>query len=98
LEHKGIKARVPEPGTVTITENFSGGWRIYQDGFKSARIQDEDGLPTFEVTSAGDITVFHDGTLRRAWISFFLIVLVTVVVLALPGGRRKREISEKVLA
>lgn len=98
LEDKGIKANVPEPGTVTITETFSNGWRIYQDGFKSARIQDVNGLPTFEVTNAGEITAFHDGTLRRAWISFFLIVLVTVVVLALPGGRRKREISEKVLA
>ena len=98
LEDKGIKANVPEPGTVTITETFSNGWRIYQDGFKSARIQDVNGLPTFEVTNAGEITAFHDGTLRRALISFFLIVLVTVVVLALPGGRRKREISEKVLA
>jgi GT2 family glycosyltransferase len=98
LEDKGIKASVPEAGTVTITETFSNGWRIYQDGFKSARIQDVNGLPTFEVTNAGEITAFHDGTLRRAWISFFLIVLVTVVVLALPGGRRKREISEKVLA
>jgi GT2 family glycosyltransferase len=98
LEDKGIKASVPEPGTVTITENFSNGWRIYQDGFRSARIKDVNGLPTFEVTNAGEITAFHDGTLRRAWISFFLIVLVTVVVLALPGGRRKREISEKVLA
>jgi hypothetical protein len=98
LESKGIKAEVPEPGTVTITENFSNGWRIYQDGFRSARIQDVNGLPTFEVTNAGEITVFHDGTSRRAWISFFVIVLVTVVVLALPAGRRKREISEKVLA
>ncbi len=98
LESKGIKAVVPEPGTVTITENFSNGWRIYQDGFRSARIQDVNGLPTFEVTNAGEITAFHDGTSRRAWISFFVIVLVTVVVLALPAGRRKREISEKVLA
>jgi GT2 family glycosyltransferase len=98
LESKGTKAKVPEPGTVTITENFSNGWRIYQDGFKSARIQDANGLPTFEVTGSGEITVFHDGKIRRAWISFFLIVLVTVIVLALPAGRRKREISEKVLA
>lgn len=98
LENTGIKANVPEPGTVTITENYSDKWRIYQDGFRSARIQDTNGLPTFEVTNSGEITVFHDGTTRRAWISFFLIVFVTVVVLALPAGRRKREISEKVLA
>ena len=98
LESKGITATVPEPGTLTITENFSDGWELYQNGLRSTRIQDENGLPTFEITGAGEITVFHDGTLRRAWISLFFIVLITAVVLALPAGRRKREISEKVLA
>lgn len=98
LESKGITATVPEPGTLTITENFSDGWELYQNGLRSARIQNENGLPTFEITGAGEITVFHDGTLRRAWISLFFIVLITAVVLALPAGRRKREISEKVLA
>ena len=98
LESKGISAIVPSPGTLTLTESFSRGWKIYQDGFVTARIEDQNGLPTFEVTNAGSITVFHDGTARRAWISFFMIVLVTTIVLALPGGRRKREISEKELA
>ena len=98
LEGKGVTASVPSPGTVTLTENFSNGWRLYQDGYRSARINDENGLPTFEVTGAGEVTVFHDGTLRRAWISFFIITLVTTIVLALPAGRRKREISEKELA
>jgi len=98
LEGKGVTASVPLPGTVTLTENFSNGWRLYQDGFRSARIKDINQLPTFEVTNSGEITVFHDGTLRRAWISFFIITLVTTIVLALPGGRRKREISERELA
>lgn len=98
IENKGVSATVPSPGTITVTETFSKGWRIYQDGYRSARIQDSNGLPTFEVTSAGEITVFHDGTLRRAWISIFLIALVTSIVLALPAGRRKKEISEKELA
>jgi glycosyltransferase involved in cell wall biosynthesis len=98
LEAKGVTASVPSPGTITLTENFSNGWRLYQDGFRSARIQDQNGLPTFEVTNAGEVLVFHDGTLRRAWISFFIIILLTTTVLALPGGRRKREISEKELA
>ena len=98
LESKGISAIVPNPGTLTLTESFSRGWKIYQDGFVTARIEDRNGLPTFEVTNSGSITVFHDGTSRRAWISFFVIVLVTTVVLALPGGRRKREISERELA
>jgi hypothetical protein len=98
IEGTGISAIVPRPGTITLTESFSKGWRIYQDGFTAARIEDRDGLPTFEITSAGEVTIFHDGTQRRAWISFFMIVLVTVIVLALPSGRRKSEISEKELA
>ena len=98
LESKGVKTSVPSPGTLTLTENFSNGWRVYQDGYRSARIKDQNQLPTFEVTNAGEITVFHDGTLRRAWISFFVITLITTIVLALPGGRRKREISERELA
>jgi len=98
LERQGVKAIVTSPGTVTLTENFSNGWRLYQDGYRSARIKDQNGLPTFEVTNGGEISVFHDGTFRRAWISFFLIALVTTIVLALPGGRRKREISDQELA
>jgi hypothetical protein len=98
IEATGISAIVPRPGTLTLTESFSKGWRIYQDGFTAARIEDRDGLPTFEITNAGEVTIFHDGTQRRAWISFFMIVLVTVIVLALPSGRRKSEISEKELA
>jgi hypothetical protein len=98
IEGTGISAIVPRPGTITLTESFSKGWRIYQDGFTAARIEDRDGLPTFEITNAGEVTIFHDGTQRRAWISFFMIVLVTVIVLALPSGRRKSEISEKELA
>jgi len=98
IEGNGINATIPSPGTLTLTETFSKGWRLYQDGFTAARIKDSNGLPTFEVTSVGDVTIFHDGTQRRAWISFFVIVLVTIVVLALPSGRRKSEISEKELA
>ena len=98
IEGAGISAFVPRPGTITLTESFSKGWRIYQDGFAAARIEDRDGLPTFEITNAGEVTIFHDGTQRRAWISFFMIVLVTVIVLALPSGRRKSEISERELA
>jgi hypothetical protein len=69
-----------------------------QDGYRLAKVKDELGLPTFAVTTGGHISVIHEGTVRRAWISFFIIVLVTTVVLALPSGRRKREIDETELA
>jgi hypothetical protein len=48
----------------------------------------------FTVEEAGEVLILHDGTNRRAWISLFLITLVTSIVMAAPAGRRRREISE----
>ena len=59
---------------------------------------DEHGLPRFQVLESGEISLLHDGTIRRGWLSFGLIAWIVVVVLALPAGRRKREISDKELA
>jgi GT2 family glycosyltransferase len=98
LESKGVSANAPTPGTITLTETYSKRWQVFQDGYRLAKIENANGLPTFEVTTGGDISVIHDGTGRRAWISFFLIALVTTVVLALPAGRRRREISESELS
>jgi len=98
LPFKGTRTYVPAPGTITLTETYSHAWQILQDGYRLAKVKDENGLPTFAVTTGGHISVIHDGTVRRAWISFFIIVLVTTVVLALPSGRRKREIDEAELA
>jgi GT2 family glycosyltransferase len=98
LESKGVRTYVPAPGTITLTESFSNSWQIFQDGYRLAKIENANGLPSFEVTTGGHISVIHDGTVRRAWISFFLIVLVTTVVLAIPSGRRRREIEDAVIA
>jgi hypothetical protein len=98
LPFKGTRTYVPAPGTITLTENYSRAWQILQDGYRLEKVKDENGLPTFAVTTGGHISIIHDGTVRRAWISFFIIVLVTTVVLALPSGRRKREMSELELA
>ncbi len=95
LESKGVRTYVPAPGTLTLTETYSDAWQIFQNGYRLAKVQDANGLPNFEVTSAGEISIIHDGRTRRAWISFFLIALVTFVVMALPKGRRKAEISDK---
>ncbi len=98
LSFKGVSTYVPGPGTITLTESYSSAWQIMQDGIHLQKVRDIHGLPTFAVTTSGDISVYHDGTAHRGWISFFIIVLVTVVVLSLPSGRRKSEISDLVLA
>ena len=89
---------VPSLGIVTLTENFSRGWQLSQDGKRLARSKSALDLPVFSITEPGDVELFYDGTLRRGWLSLQIVVLVTVITLSLPGGRRRREISEKELA
>lgn len=84
----------PGPGTVTLTENYSQSWQAIHNGIRLERSQSEFGLPSFKVFEAGEIVFLHDGTIRRAWLSLFLITLITTIVMALPAGRRRRELSD----
>lgn len=94
----GARTFVPGPGTLVLTESYNRSWQILENGYRLERGKNENGLPTFTVTEAGEISLLHDGTIRRGWISLQLIVIVVALVMALPAGRRKREISEKELA
>ena len=94
----GANTYVPSAGTLILTESSNRSWQVLQNGYRLPRTNNEMGLPTFKVTEAGEISVIHDGTVRRAWLSLQVIFLVIVIVMTLPAGRRKREISEKELA
>jgi GT2 family glycosyltransferase len=94
----GFEVTVPEAGTLTLTENYAQGWRAMQEGQRLERNRTVDDLPAFEVTKAGPVTLLYDGTTRRAWVSLQFIILVSAIVLALPGGRRRREIDDLELA
>lgn len=91
-------AVAPGAGTITVTENYSDSWQALADGVQLERSISEYGLPQFKVINAGEIDFLHDGTGRRAWISLFLITLVTSIIMALPAGRRRREMSDSELA
>jgi hypothetical protein len=97
-EEFGALTYVPSAGTLILTESSNRSWQVLQNGYRLDRTNNELGLPTFKVTEAGEISLIHDGTIRRAWLSLQIIFLVVVIVMALPAGRRKREISEKELA
>jgi hypothetical protein len=84
----------PGPGTITLTENYSQGWQALAGGVRLERSQSEFGLPQFKVFQGGEVVFLHDGTSRRAWLSLFLIALVTSIVMALPAGRTRRELAE----
>jgi GT2 family glycosyltransferase len=90
----GVKSKVPGPGILTLTENYDLGWQVLQNGLKLSRSENNAGLPQFEVLEAGEFTLIHDGTSRRGVLSLQLILWSSVIILALPAGRRKREISE----
>jgi hypothetical protein len=94
----GARTYVPSAGTLILTESSNRSWQVLQNGYRLDRTNNEMGLPTFEVTEAGEISLIHDGTARRGWLSLQIIFLVVAIVMALPAGRRKREISEKELA
>jgi len=94
----GARTTVPGPGTLTLTESFDRSWQVVENGYRLPRLRDAHGLSQFQVSESGEISLIHDGTIRRGWLSLQLIGIVLVVVLALPAGRRKREISESELA
>jgi hypothetical protein len=84
----------PGAGTLTLTENYSQGWQALASGVRLERSENEFGLPQFKVFEAGEVIFLHDGTSRRAWLSIFLISLVTTIVMALPAGRKRRELAD----
>lgn len=87
--------KTPGAGTLTLTENYSQGWQALADGVRLDRSENEYGLPQFKVFQAGEVIFLHDGTSRRAWLSLFLIALVTTIVMALPAGRKRRELADR---
>ncbi len=94
----GARTFVPGPGTLILTETANRSWQVLQNGYRLDRSNNELGLPTFKVTESGEISLLHDGTVRRGWLSLQFIFLAVVLVMALPAGRRKSEISEEELA
>jgi hypothetical protein len=89
---------VPGTGTLTLTESFDRSWQILQNGARLPRARNANGLAQFAVSGPGEVTLVHDGTIRRAWLSFQIIIFTLVFILALPAGRRRREISEQELS
>lgn len=94
----GARTYVPSAGTLILTETYNRSWQILENGYRLERTKNEQGLPTFQVTEPGEISLIHDGTVRRGWLSLQLIIFVIIFVMALPAGRRKSEISDKELA
>ena len=94
INSEGIGANgfVSTPGKVIIAEKFDKSWRLLLNGVPVPLEKNEFGLPVFTINQPGEILITHDGTARRGWISLQLIAIISVVILALPAGRRRKEV------
>ena len=83
---------VPGAGTIVLAEKFDSDWHLLLDGLPVPVTMNSDGLPTFKITNSGQVELSHDGTRHRALISLQLLILIVCIVMALPAGRRRREV------
>jgi hypothetical protein len=95
LPTQDISARVASPGagTLTLAENYDNSWQVIQNGKQLARSRNSYGMPQFEVQQAGEFSLIHDGTSRRAWLSLEMIFFLSVLMMIVPSGRRRGEIA-----
>jgi hypothetical protein len=93
----GTRTQINSPGTILLTDSYSRSWKVFQNGFSLERSRDANGFPQFKVTEPGEISLLHDGTARRGLLSLQFIFLATLIILAAPAGRKRREMSESEL-
>ena len=86
------------PGTVVVTEKFDQRWKLLLNGKRVPITQTANGVPRFVITEPGEFILYHDGTTRRAWVSFQTIAITTLFILALPARRRRSEMRPEELA
>jgi hypothetical protein len=80
-------------GTVIVTEKYDSRWRLLINGREIDAVQTENGVVRFAVDEPGDFIIYHDATSRRGWISLQIIILTSLLILALPARRRRREME-----
>jgi GT2 family glycosyltransferase len=90
----GTRTQIYSAGTILLTDSYSDSWKIFQNGATLERTKDANGFPQFAVTEPGEISLLHDGSIRRGLLSLQFIFLITLIVLAAPAGRKRREMSE----
>jgi hypothetical protein len=89
---KAATAFVSGQGVILLAEKFDKSWQLLLNGKIVALEQHPFGIPMFKITEPGEISLTHNGISRRAWVSIQLIALLTAIVLALPAGRKRREV------
>lgn len=87
----------PKAGVLTLAENYDSSWQVIQAAKRLDRQKNAYGLPEFQSKQAGDFILIHDGTKRRAWLSLQLLLFLGALIMSLPSGRRRSQISTQEL-
>lgn len=88
----GATQSVTTPGMVTLAEKYDQSWRLIDNGVAVPLEHATSGLPVFAVAQPGKLTILFDGTAHRGLISLELLTLLISIVMALPSGRRRRQV------
>ena len=95
---KSSNAYAAKPGTILLAEKYDKSWKLLLDGRIVKISKNQFGQPAFKIDKPGELLLVHDGTSRRGWVSLQLISIITLVVLTLPAGRRRKEVPLEELA
>lgn len=95
---KSSNAYAAKPGTILLAEKYDGAWKLLLDGRIVKISKNKFGQPAFVIDKPGELSLVHDGTTRRGWVSLQLISILALIVLALPAGRRRKEVPLEELA
>ena len=88
----GATGVVSSAGTVTLAEKYDRSWRLIDNGGPIPLQHAVSGLPIFVVSPPGKVTILFDATAHRGLVSLQLLTLLFSVVMALPSGRRRRQV------
>jgi hypothetical protein len=94
----GAQDDISTSGNIVLAEKYDSGWKALLNGKKLELKKSPIGLPFFVAPEGGTLNIVHDGTKRRALLSIEFITVLTVIVLSLPAGRRRREVPIEELA
>ena len=89
----GATGTFQSTGTVLVTEKYDARWRMLINGRQVESVKTENGAVRFTVDEPGEFIIYHDARSRRGWISLQVLAFATLLILALPARRRRREIE-----
>ena len=88
----GALGAVSSGGVISLAEKYDRSWRLLINGTNIPLQHADNGLPIFTIPTSGKVTLLFDGTAHRGLISLELMTLLFAIVMALPSGRRRRQV------